>query len=269
MVHPFTYVHPNALLRYLPCMSQLETLMIAFSFSIDHHHDVEGQLSHMTPITFPSLLWFGFQGGSTFMEVFVRRINTPRLRKLKLDFFTRPSFCVSSLLQFINTLENLLKFDSVKFNFLKEEVHIVFYPREDPKIYALSIIVDWWDFNWQVSCVAAGLFSAPSRIFSAVEHLILEQGSYCRSIDPHYEFSWRKILKSLSNVETLHVDEAFVVELSRSLRLVDGEQPLGLLPELQELTYSGMGNPTDAFTSIVDARQNAGRPVTLVYHDKT
>jgi hypothetical protein len=45
--------------------------------------------------------------------------------------------------------------------------------------------------------------------------------------------------------------------------LEDGELPLELLPELQELTHSGSGNTGDAFTSFIDARQNAGRPVTL------
>jgi hypothetical protein len=53
-------------------------------------------------------------------------------------------------------------------------------------------------------------------------------------------------------------------ELSRCLRLDDGEHPLELLPELQDLTYSGSGNASDAFTPFIDVRQNAGRPVTLI-----
>jgi hypothetical protein len=42
-----------------------------------------------------------------------------------------------------------------------------------------------------------------------------------------------------------------------------GELPLELLPELQELTFTGSGDVSDAFTSFIDARQNAGHPVTL------
>ena len=41
----------------------------------------------------------------------------------------------------------------------------------------------------------------------------------------------------------------------------DGELPLELLPELQELTYSGTGG---AFNSFIETRQNADRPITLV-----
>ena len=45
-----------------------------------------------------------------------------------------------------------------------------------------------------------------------------------------------------------------VAELSRCLRPDDGELPgpLELLPELQELTYSGSG---DAFNSFIDNRK--------------
>jgi hypothetical protein len=42
--------------------------------------------------------------------------------------------------------------------------------------------------------------------------------------------------------------------------LEDGEPALGLLPELQGLTYCGSDGP---FTSFIDARQNAGRLVTV------
>ena len=65
-------------------------------------------------------------------------------------------------------------------------------------------------------------------------------------------------------MKTLRIDNGLVEQLSRCLELEDGELPLELLPELQELTYSGSGNTGDAFTSFINARQNAGRPVTLV-----
>ncbi len=82
---------------------------------------------------------------------------------------------------------------------------------------------------------------------------------------------WRKLLRSLSNVKTLTVEDGLVKKLACCLRLDDGELPLDLLPELQELTYSGTGDVgdaftsfTDAFTPFTDARQKTGRPVTLV-----
>ena len=67
---------------------------------------------------------------------------------------------------------------------------------------------------------------------------------------------------AISNVKTVRVDNGFVKERSRSLQPGDGELPLEILPELQELTYSESGNTGDAFTSFIEARQNAGRPAS-------
>ena len=90
---------------------------------------------------------------------------------------------------------------------------------------------------------------------------------HSRSAEEHNEVDraeWRKLLRSFNNLKTLRVHSRLVGDLSRCLRLDDGEHPLELLPELQEITYSGSGNANDVFTPFIDARQNAGRPVTLI-----
>jgi hypothetical protein len=99
------------------------------------------------------------------------------------------------------------------------------------------------------------------------EHLTLAHEVHSWSSEEHNEVDraeWRKLLRSFSNVKTLHIDDGLVTELSRCLPLENGDLPVELLPELQELTYPGSGNGNDAFTSFMDARQNAGRPVTLI-----
>jgi hypothetical protein len=105
-----------------------------------------------------------------------------------------------------------------------------------------------------------------SQIFSAIEHLTLEHEAHSQSSEEHDEVDrteWRNLLRPFSNVKTLRIEDGLVEELSRCLQLEDGELPLELLPQLQELTCSGSGDTGDAFTSFIDARQNAGRPVTL------
>jgi hypothetical protein len=113
----------------------------------------------------------------------------------------------------------------------------------------------------------AQIFNALSQVFSAVEHLTLAHKVHSRSSEEHNEVDraeWRKLLRSFSNVKTLRIEDGLVMELSRCLRLDDGEHPLDLLPELEELTYPVGSKADDPFTSFIDARQNAGRPVTLV-----
>ena len=68
-------------------------------------------------------------------------------------------------------------------------------------------------------------------------------------------------------MKTLDVGDGLVEQVSRCLRLEDRELPLELLPEMQELTYDGSDDANVAFTPFIDARQNAGRPVTLFYYD--
>jgi hypothetical protein len=105
-----------------------------------------------------------------------------------------------------------------------------------------------------------------SQIFSAVELLTLEHEVHSWSPGGHPAVDsaeWRKLLRPFSNAKTLRIDKGLVEDISRFLQLDDGELALELLPKLQELTYSG-GGRQDAFASFIDARENAGRPVTLV-----
>lgn len=66
-------------------------------------------------------------------------------------------------------------------------------------------------------------------------------------------------------MKTLLVVDEFVEQLTRCLRFGDRESPLELVPELQEPTYYRRPS-RDAFTSFIDARLNAGCPVSFVRH---
>ena len=116
----------------------------------------------------------------------------------------------------------------------------------------------------------AQIFNSLTQIFSTVEYLTLEYEEHSQSSEEHDEVDraeWHRLLGLLGNVKILRVDEGLVEELARILRPDDGELPQELLPNLQDLTYSGSGDTSDAFASFIVARQNAGHPVTLVRLD--
>jgi hypothetical protein len=254
-------------LHWITFMPQLEMLTIIFLSSVPNR-DVERHLMRTpitTHVTFPNLRTFMFQGVSAYMEAVVRRITTPRLEKLGIEFFNQLTFSVPRLTQFINTTENL-RFDSSEIKFSEDEVHIRVY-REEDETYALSISIFCWHLDWQVSFVAQ-IFNSRSQISPAVEHLTLEHEEHSRSSEEHNQVDraeWHKLLMSFNKVKTLRVEDGLVKELSRSLRPDDGELPPELLPELQELTYSRSDDTGDAFTPFIDTRQGAGRPVTLIH----
>ena len=266
MKHPSTYFHPNALLHWLSFMPQLETLVILFSLAAPNH-EIENQPMHtpiITPITLPNLCYFRFGGVSADLEALIHRIITPRLEKLQIDFFNQLTFSLPHLQQLLNTTENL-RFDSAEFCFYDEQAFVRVYSQE-AEIYALFMNVFSWHLDWQVSSVAL-ISQSLNQVFSAVERLTLGHRLHRFSFEEHNEVDraeWRKLLNPFRNMKTLRIDSGLVEQLSRCLESEDGEPSLELLPELQELTYSGSGNTRDAFTSFIDARQNAGRPVTLV-----
>jgi hypothetical protein len=161
-----------------------------------------------------------------------------------------------------------LRFDRAEFRFESKRVYVGVNPPEtNMPMAAFSMTVGCWHLDWQVSSVAQ-IFNALSPMFSAVEHLTLVHKVHSQSSEEHNEADrteWRKLLRSFNNVKTVRIHGGLVGELSRCLRLENGEHPLELLPELQKLTYSRSGNANDASTSFFDARQNAGRrPATLI-----
>ena len=267
--HSSAYFQPNILLQWVSFMPQLESLAISFAFPVPNR-DVERQLTHM-PITahiaLPNLRLFWFRGVSSYLEAIVCRITAPCLGKLQIQLFKQLTFSVSHLVQFMNITENL-RFDTAEIVFKDKNADVLIFSRE-ADTYAFVVTVDCWQLDWQVSSVAQ-ILNALSQVLTAVEHLSLEHELHGQSSEEHNDVGrseWRKLLRSFSNVKTLRVEDGLVDELSRCLRLEEGELPLELLPELQELTYIGSRDTSDAYTSFIDSRQNAGcRPVTLARH---
>ena len=264
--HQSAYFQPNVLHQSISFLPQLETLAILFSFP-DPNRDVERQLTHTpitTHITLPNLRLFCFRGVSAYLEALVCRITTPRAKRLQIQLSQQVTYSVPHLGQFMNTIENL-RFDDALIVFRDKEIVVETSLREADS-YAFVIRVDCWHLDWQISIVAQ-ICNGLSQVISTVELLNLRREVHSQSSEDHNDvgrIEWRTLLRSFSNVKTLGVGDGLVEKLSRCLRLEDGELPLDLLPELQELGYSESRDTGDAFTSFIDARQNTSHPVTLV-----
>ena len=268
LYHPSTYFQPTVLLQSLSLMPQLEMLLIFFHFPVSNR-DVKSQLMRtpiMTHATLPNLRSFSFQAVSTYSEAVLSRVTASRLEDFQIAYPGQLTFSVPELSQFMGRTETL-RFDSANLCFYGERIYMGVFTTETNIIEdAFSINVDCWHLDWQVSSVAQ-ISDALSQILSAVEHLTLAHSVHSQSSEGHNEVErteWRKLLRPFSNVKTLRVHRGFVGEISRCLLLEDGEHPLELLPELQDVTYSGNRNARDAFTPFIDARQNAGRPITVI-----
>ena len=267
MVHPSTYFHPNTLLQWISLMPYLETLIIRFDSSIPNR-ELERQLTHtpiIAPIMLPNLHRFEFQGVSAYMEALVHRITAPRLERFNINFFNQLTFFVPHLLQFIAVAENL-RSGEVVLSFYDKFATAGIFPIAGNAEYSLGMVVKCCHLDWQISSMAQ-ISNLLSQMFFAAERLFLRHNAHSSSSEEHDEVDhteWRKLLRPFSNVKTLWIEEGLVKDFSRSLKLEDGALSLELLPELQELTYTGSNDTGDALTSFIDARRDAGRPITVV-----
>jgi hypothetical protein len=268
VIPPSANFCPNSLLQWVSRMPELRTLGVTF-YSQVPNHDVERQLSDIsivTHVTLPNLRWFGFD--SAYLGALLPWITTPLLDKLQVYIFNQLTDSLPNLKQFISSAHNL-RYSCARLRFDENSIGLWVYPREGTSIYALYMRVYCRGHDWQVSS-AAQVCSVLSQVFSTVVDLTLLYGEHASSSEPHSEavhIPWRGLLRSFNNARTLRLPNRVLAELSCSLQVRDGESPVDLLPELKELQYDASeDDPVDAFAAFIDARENAGCPVTLVRH---
>ena len=259
------YFHPDALLQWLSLLPQLETLWIGFNFS----RVVEDQLLLLTPsttrVTLPNLHWFGFRGSSIYLEALLPCVTMPLLDKLHIYLFNRMIYSIPHLQQLTSSARNL-RLKAATFTFHSDCLDVKAYSYKGDRLCTLSMELGCRHLDWQVVS-AAQVFRALRNILSAVEHLDIEYRRPFISLEWNDEADrarWREFFGTFGKVKTLFVDGELVGQLSRALRPGEEESSTELLPELRALSSSAKASLLDAFRPFVDARQKAGRPVTII-----
>jgi hypothetical protein len=261
------YFHPNDLLQRLSLLPQLEALWTGFNFSRDIERKLLCQVLRTpirTRVTLPNLRGLGFQGSSAYLEVLLPWLTAPLLEKLRINFFNRMIYSIPHLRQFMSTAGNF-QIKTAKLYFDEDFLAVKAYPHMEAKLHSLYIGLGARHFDWQIVS-AAQVFHAFSTAFSVVEHLTLRYRRKNVSSEWNNQadrIHWRKLLGPFVKVKNLSVEGDLVKQISGALLPREGESPTELLPELQNLTHSARGALRHAFTEFVDARQKAGRPVTV------
>ena len=261
------YFHPDNLLQQLSLLPQLKILTIHFRSPVPNR-DVERQLLDrpvITDATLPNLCRFWFGSVSAYLEAILPRMTMPLLEHLHLEFFHQLNFSIPHLLQFMGAAENL-RFSRAVFRFSRDSLDIEVYPRDGAVESAFKTEISCKHLDWQVAS-AAQISHALRTVFSSVEFLTLEFSELPISSETDNEADrtqWRELLGSFSNVKTLRVHDDFRGQISRSLQVEDGETPMEVLSELKVLECHAPDGPENPFNTFINARKNAGHPVTLV-----
>jgi hypothetical protein len=257
------YFPPSYIFTRLALMLQLEKLSIIFQFPT-RNHDVERQL-RQTPdmTTLPNLRWLVFRGTVTHLEGLLARISAPSLDKLHVFLiFNQLSFTFPRLLQFMQTSE-ALRFTAVQVTLgrLAVSLHAVPWKGDTPLLLQI-----WCGLHeWQVVS-AVQFLNTFLPVLSVVEKVTFSYDKCYRSSEWHNNVDrrqWRELLRPFAIAKTIHVQDHLVSKIIRSLPSEDGEPPLELLPNLEEVGYSGGSDARDALIRLLNERQVAGRPVSL------
>jgi hypothetical protein len=257
------YFPPSYILTRLSLLAQLDRLSIGFNFPTPNG-DIERQL-HQTPgmTTLPNLRWFVFYGVSAYLEGLVARISAPSLSTFRVYLFNQLSFPFPRLLQFIQASENL-RFTAVQVTFdaLAVFLHTVPWKWDS----SLRLHIKCKHLDWQVAS-AVQVLGTLSPVLSVVEQVAFSYEEHKQSSEWHNivdRREWRELLRPFTNAKTIHVQDDLVGKIFHSLPSDDGEPPLELLPNLEEVGYSGESDSLrDAFTTFLNERQVAGHPVSL------
>ena len=263
------YFRPVSLLQRLSLMPQLETLAIGFNF-YNPRRDVGGQLLQtliMTRVTLPNLRWFAFRGPSTYLEALLAWVTIPLLERLQVYLFNRMIYSIPRLQQITSTARNL-RLKTATFIFNEDCLELRAYPHIGTRLYNLNMELGGKHLDWQVVS-AAQVFHALKKVLSAVEHLTFKYNRHKISSGWNRQADrtqWRELLGSFEKVKNLRVEDGLIEQVSLALQAGEGESSTELFPELQEISCPRRGvSPASsrAFTRLIEARQIAGRPITV------
>ena len=217
---------------------------------------------NITHITLPNLRLFDFGGVSAYLEALLSHINAPLLKRLSAVFFNQLSYSLPHLGQFVTTAESI-RFSRVNFLFCHKAVVVLMFASLSGWSPTLDIRVDCEHFDWQISSITQ-ILNVLCPLFSAVVDLSLDYRSH--TLPPGHDQAdhsqWRKLLGSFRNVQTLHVHDALVWEVSRCLSL-DDESPSDILPELKRLVCPMGSHGNKTFSRFLHDREVAGLTIDL------
>ncbi len=220
-------------------------------------------------MTLPKLKRFTFSGVSAYLESLVAQISAPLLEQLNVTLFNQTAFALPHLSHFTNTTEGL-DIHTAKIIFDRDAVAVVTDHRRlqlgnRPSSFSLHVMCKV--FDRQIDC-AAQICSALRPVLSGVEQLTLIDGVWMPADWQGSDIDsamWRKLLRPFVGAKRLHICRVLLWEIALALDLRDAGLDPGLLPSLQELAPDISERDTDnSFSSFINARQVAGRPVRLL-----
>ncbi|KAH9979635.1 hypothetical protein BJV74DRAFT_888094 [Russula compacta] len=252
------YISPEAMATCLATLPGLRDLSIGFE-SPRSRPDRIG-LPPPTRAVLPALTDCTFKGVSEYLEIFVARIDTPRLSYLNIHLFMDLMFHIPRLHKFIAlNAERLGPYNSANVTFSATRIDI--------SLRSVWLQISCREPDWQASSMAQ-VCNQLSPLTSQVTSLDIRedppgQARQGNGIDPT---QWFEVFDSFPAVQDLYIDDELRPLIARALQELTGETAAEVLPTLRSLVFKGPSIPgsiREDIQKFIAARQDSNHPVDV------
>lgn len=255
------FIPPEAMVASLAALSKLECLTFGFEWGMSYHDRIH--LPSITRIVLPSLTRFVFDGLFEYFEDFVAHIEAPQLDYLHIKYLDEDpgtDYQIPQLCRFIDRSEKL---------------KLSCFRRADLDVRPFTAIVDLLtnggdsesSFRLSIQEDAIGqVVNQLSVLLTDVDRLFID--AFMGDGEKLGQgIRWLELFRPFTATKALSVDDELSCYIPLALKSVTSERAAEVLPALNLLRLKKKWRKSEAVKKFVAARQNVGRPVTIVSDD--
>ena len=259
------YISPEAMVTCLSMLTSLGGLEIKFE-SPRSFPDQENRRSlSPTRSVLPALMVFEFKGVNEYLEEFVARIDTPRLRRLNATFFNDIEFHTPELIRFVSRSSTLKAPNKAHVVFASQSTLVTLLPQaSNEEFFKVTNLCR--EPDWQLSSLAQ-ICTTSLPLLSTTENLfIYAYDSQLDWKDGIENIEWLELLLPFTAVKNLYLSKQFALRIAPVLQEITVGGTTEVLSTLQNLYLEGF-RPSESVQEgierFVSARQLANRPVAI------
>ena len=251
------FIPPEAMVAGLAALSKLESLTLGYQWGVSYHGRI--RLPPITRAVLPALTKFSFDGLFEYFEDFIGQIDAPQLNNLHITYLDEDAsidYQIPQLCEFVDRSEklNLSRF---------RHAHLT----AEPMIATVELLDGFQSsFRLTIHESAIGLVvNQLSALFTDVDRLFIDSSGEIFTMCIYIR--WLEFFRPFTAVKALSIDDEISPDILHALQSITSERTTGVLPVLNLLRIKSGFELMESMKTFVAARQNVGRPVTIVSSD--
>ncbi|KAI9450236.1 hypothetical protein BJY52DRAFT_199217 [Lactarius psammicola] len=257
------YFSPEAFANALSVMIHLRSLSLHFLSLPPRRNYLSLPPPPGERVVLPALTSLKYRGTSKYLDVFVARIDAPRLIDIDITFFSQPTMDTSQLGRFVERIEMRTSLSQADVETSGHAISIFFTNPSTSTPLRLQISCKTLD--WQLSSMAQVCDQFSPFLFR-VKKLGIDTTQSSSGQDDVDGEGWLELIRAFGGATDFSVAGELTTDILCALRPVDGGHTT-VLPDLRDLQVEepmAMHGPSwDAVQSFITSRTLSGRSVQV------